>query len=217
MSSLSVHNTLEMGWSYRILIPFMKWIPRNSHRLLAKELLRVEKIEQLPRLFICSISYVFPHNISGLMPFEQEINALNDHKFIVIKHSNDHFQILQNYIDYSGNSSSIPRPSMNLNQWQSHKFNQFSSKSGFNIATMSAFLSYLFSFASESLFSSDNYYEMFGVNVAGGVGRNEYWPSVSYREIDDDVVHGNGHRCMANDLTNFGEKCNATQQITDSF
>lgn len=158
----------------------------RGHKLLSAEIMQYDDSRQLPRIFLVSVTWAFP------------TAHIKDHKFVIIKHSNQHFSISQNYI------AGQARLEQRLEDWYVDTNTIFSSREGFDKGTMENFLSRLFSFASSQKFSSVNNFHMFGVLHTRGDGET-YWPSVSHREIHDSVIFGYGHRCMANDLVSAAD------------
>eukprot|EP01035_Chromulina_nebulosa_P033571 gene33571-44959_t len=68
-----------------------KWQANSGHSTLANQLLLVEKEQHLPRIFLVSMSWVsilLPH----LQP-EPQSYPIGDHKYVLIKHNNDCFQL----------------------------------------------------------------------------------------------------------------------------
>lgn len=129
----------------------------------------------------------------------------HDHKFVIVKHSNDNFQLLQNYIRGS-DSSGGSREALSLRAWQASR-HPFSSLDGFGRPEVGDFLALLASFAdggSGAAFCPKTHEDMFGVrlNVGKGDGgeRSEYWPSLSYTELGEEHIKGSGSRCMAHQL-----------------
>jgi len=109
-------------------------------------------------------------------------NAINDHQFVIIKHSNDHndYQIIQGY-----------RHHYDLQGWNIIN--------NANKLDIKAFLSLLQGFADNETFNSCDYNKMFGVDYSTvkGVDKQHYWSSVSFNEISDDDIIGYGDRNIA--------------------
>jgi hypothetical protein len=121
-------------------------------------------------------------------------SSWGDHKFVLIKHGNEHYQLVQNY------QGTAAREVLNLLAWQASG-HEYSSKLGFSKAAMVRFLSSLDLFAqAQGPFSASVHADLFGVRVNPGPGGSVYWPSMSHQELDDDSIHGSGSRCMANAL-----------------
>eukprot|EP01038_Epipyxis_sp_PR26KG_P017230 gene17230-23751_t len=175
------------------------WKSKQGYLNLSTELLNNDVDELLPRIFLCSITWVFPTPSNN----NNNSDAINDHKFVIIKHNNDNYQIVQNYIaDDSSNNhnknndNNYYREAVTLYDWQISTITPFSLKTGFNQIKMKLFLSYLCEFSvAKSQFNVDNYKSMFGVDVSSHVCDNNptYWPSVSFNEMNDDIVEGYGH------------------------
>lgn len=203
-----------------------KWQASSGHSALTAQLLLVEEEQHLPRVFLVSMSWV-SILLPQLQPSPPSLPLsypIGDHKYVLIKHTNDCFQLVQNYISNSSDCDSsafatmlgtLPtrRNALTLRAWQDSR-HSFSSPQGFNKQTMQSFLSFLgrFSRGGEAGFSTSEHEEMFGVRLdecssSKEIGEGEeadgtlpYWPSVSFRELDDDCIQGSGSRCMAEQL-----------------
>lgn len=169
----------------------------SSSSLLSAQLLRHDEDAELPRVFLVSCSWVHLQKHMPTPPTDPF-----DHKFVLCKHSNDNFQLLQNYIRSSGGS----RDALSLRAWQASR-HPFCSIDGFNRADLGDFLGLLASFASGgngAAFCASNHESLFGVRLGAGRGeggdRTEFWPSLSYTELGDEHIRGSGSRCMANQL-----------------
>jgi hypothetical protein len=204
-----------------------KWQANSGHSALTTQLLLVEEEQHLPRVFLVSMSWVsilLPH-LQPQPPSLPLSYPIGDHKYVLIKHNNDCFQLVQNYISNSGDCDSTAfgteRKALTLRAWQ-ESLHPYSSPEGFNKAGMQSFLYILgrFSCGGATGFSTSEHEEMFGVRLdecsanqnhhrkeveqenkgkeANGV--LPYWPSVSFRELDDDCIQGSGSRCMAEQL-----------------
>lgn len=203
-SNLVMHSILlELSlmpekWKWGILSGnadrISKYQARSSLNSLSDQLLITDDKENLPRVFLMSMSWVFVEKVNGTSKLKSHDKPIGDHKFAVIKHDNDCFQMIQNYI--CDLTLQNPRPSLSLRDWQASG-NPFSPAVGFSKAQMVLFLGHLGGFASDNKFSSVTHEAMFGVHVENGEG---YWPSFSFRELDDDCIRGFGSRCMANEL-----------------
>ena len=179
---------------------FSKWQASYASKQLSTQLLLFEECEYFPRIFIVSMSWVLINH-----PCQACSSAsIKDHKFVIIKHNNDSFQLVQNYIsDY--NMAGKNRNAMSLRSWQDSQ-HRYSSRSGFDKAAMLSFLDSLgcFAVSGETGFCATKHEEMFGVKLLESNEYDafplQYWPSISFMEIDDDCVVGFGSRCMAEQL-----------------
>ena len=167
---------------------FSKFQASSSQSLLATQLLLCESDVKLPRVFLVSMSWVMT---------AKEPN-IGDHKFVLIKHTNDNFQLVQNYRA----DPSLNRKAMNLRDWQKSQ-HPYSPRGGFDRKSMQLFLEDLLAFSSAGPggFCTKLHASLFGVKLIDrNAGLRSYWPSVSFSELTDDCIHGSGHRCMANQL-----------------
>lgn len=164
---------------------------------LERELMYNDYEEVLPRIFFCSLAWVtllrngssknaaMTDLASPSILKELDINTdddednLRDHKFTIIKHSNNHFQIVQGYIGDQeilcanaksrleiNNKLQIDKPmpfmGQDLREWQSSD-NIYCNRLGFDRETMQGFLVRLKSFASNDSFDPHMYKSMFSV------------------------------------------------------
>ena len=175
-----------------------------------KGLLSNDSPEMLPRVFFCGISWVTPLGDASLG--DDPLELLSDHRFAIIKHGDDRFQLVQGYMKMyasgskpvSGSSLSaalddgctpgLPSAAFGLSAWQGMEHNKYSSRAGFNRAALVELLKGLNGFVRDPVFNSLSYSRMFGATPAGG---GQYWPSLSYRELDDSDIVGFGNRSIA--------------------
>jgi hypothetical protein len=168
---------------------------RNLESLRAR-LICNDDIAHLPRIMFCSLAWVQPTSEA-----DSEMNV-KDHKFTVIKHSNDRFQLVQGYVAESATTMNncgqqcIPSKGFDLRRWQESE-NIYSSSNGFNYILMSSFLKGMYNFCEDSSFDAVGYASLFGVQPEGG---HKYWPSFIYQELTDDVIIGCGERPVADAL-----------------
>lgn len=155
----------------------------GCHRL-ARQLLKRDVPQELPRVFLVSLSFAFL----------QPTTHIKDHKFVLVKYDNNNFQLLQNYI------AGRERKGINLIDWQTSTNTEFSSPTSFYRDSMKSFLGHLKAFATGESFDNQNYMAMFGVLHSRGSNAS-YMSGVSHTEIDDDCIIGSGFRCMADDIT----------------
>jgi len=150
------------------------------------DLLQADVSNYLPRVFFCSITWIIASGISSI--------DIMDHKFTLIKHSNERFQILQGYVNTPEVTSGF-----GLTDWYKMKHISHSNPAGFNLAVMETVFTKLEHFASDELFDAQIYEELFGVHIKGGDGMS-YWPSFYHRELLDDNIIGCGERDLADNL-----------------
>jgi hypothetical protein len=167
---------------------------------LSVSLLRDDSPEQLPRVLFCNLTWILLHEGEHVLEdngTDEEVSKfVKDHQWIVIKHGNDHFQLVQGYIDTASRGHCLAA-FQNLKGPTDEALFRFSSRHGFSPATMESFLRELRQFANLSTFNEILYQGLFGVfhkesaNVAT-------WPSVSFRELNDASIDGYGDRYIAN-------------------
>ena len=165
-----------------------------GHQHLSRELLRRDEEHDLPRVFIVSITWAFSSS-----------QILKDHKFALIKHTNDSFVISQNYI------KGRARLGMSLADWHGSSSTAFSSKDSFNRIVCATFLSSLGAFANNSHFDAKNFASLFGVEHTrcAGVAVST---SVSHREIKDEQILGCGNRDSCDALLSADSKDDQPQR-----
>lgn len=181
-------------WAERIskLLRFRAELKANE---LSASILRIDSDAELPRVVFCNLTWVLLHDRSthpavNIDTCSDPSNDVKDHQWSIIKHANDHFQIVQGYI---GTSSSRGHC---LSGWQDSSISPFSSRHGFGLSKMRSFLTEIHQFATSPAFDAESYKSVFGVfhqessNVA-------VWPAVSFREINDDSIEGYGDRFVA--------------------
>ena len=167
---------------------FTKWQSCRSHSQLSSRLMACDADEDLPRVFLLSLSWALTLKTDSLIGE----SSIGDHKAVMIKHSNENFQLVQNYICDGG------REAMTLRDWQSSN-HPYASKRGFGRGLMSQWLCHLFAFTGDEGnkgFSAKGHMELFGTHLPS-LEALAYWPSFSFKEIDDDCIRGSGSRCMA--------------------
>ena len=133
----------------------------------------------LPRIFLCNIIFI---NEKLAMTTSYNLDAIKDHKFTIIKHSNDDddYQIIQGYRDHHDLKG----------------FNLINNKSKLTLET---FLALLNEFGSNRSFNSNNYNRMFGVNLEKDNDQH-CWTSFSVEELEDDDIQGSGGREVATEI-----------------
>ena len=147
-----------------------------GHQHLSRELLRRDEDHDLPRVFIVSLTWAFSPS-----------QILKDHKFALIKHTNNSFVVSQNYI------KGRARLGMSLADWQGSSSTAFSSKDSFDRIVCTTFLAALGAFANNSHFDAKNFASLFGVEHTRGAGV-QVSTSVSHREVKDEQILGYGQR-----------------------
>lgn len=172
---------------------------RRAVSLLHSRLTYNDDREALPRVFFCSMIWINQpvFNSEPTTAQSVESDVIKDHKFSVIKHGNDKFQIVQGYIAQSAESSGdgIPTAGFDLKHWQEMKENKYSSSFGFQLSVMNIFLGSMLKYVNNDRFDGCTHKDLFGMEPKGG---QEYWPSFSYSELTDNVFIGLGERHMAN-------------------
>jgi len=165
---------------------------------LVGDLMRIDEEAAFPRILFVSLVWVSQDDHKNLREVkageEQQFYDLSDHKFTLIKHSNEHFQLVQGYMKGSGKESD--RLGLGLKSCQEHTSNAFASQAGFSKRGMKSFLSKLKHFVEDDFFCRDNYHALFGVDLLNeGIDR-AYWPSVSHTELLDGNIKGGGERTV---------------------
>jgi len=126
-------------------------------------------------------------------------NDIKDHKFTIIKYSNDHYQIVQGYMS----QQNLINKGYGNADWQRMIDNRYSSCDGFNKDSMNMFLSTLGTFVdNKTVFNTLDHYNMFGMQFEESNGNN-YWPSLNYCELVDASIIGCGDRCIANAVEDY--------------
>lgn len=176
-SSKSVQVFRPEEKNYRLLKGISKFTAGVGFNNLRSCLLDSDEDINLPRVFFCSIAWISP--LAWMNPNENiDTLSIKDHKFTVIKHTNDRYQIVQGYI-----------PNDNDRRWRSFKVDEcnkmhasspftgydqrswllsghaYSAQQGFSKTSMVSFLSHLGAFTTGKQFDSHSYAQMFGVHV----------------------------------------------------
>lgn len=132
------------------------------------------------------------------IPQNNDFNDIKDHKFTIIKHSNENYQIVQGYITQNSMNKGYSN-----SDWQRMTDNKYSSCDGFNQDLMRIFLSTLGNYVdNKTVFSTRDHYNMFGMRLEESNG-GDYWPSLSYSELVDSCIIGCGDRCVANAVEDY--------------
>jgi hypothetical protein len=206
---------------------YSKWLSHYSslrgHDSLEEILITEDPEEQLPRILFCKLAWI---NFNCHVLANEGEGDIVDHSFVIIKHSNTHFQLVQGYVSDSStlNSECMMPPFMgyNADSWK-RSGNTFSSIDGFHLPKMIQFLVHLRKFTVSDNFDSAGYYKMFGAQHTDGksfsiegspppsvmeaesavtddiLGKVEsnYWPSLYHIELKDSSIIGCGSREMA--------------------
>mmetsp|Transcript_12699 Transcript_12699/g.19072 ORF Transcript_12699/g.19072 Transcript_12699/m.19072 type:complete len:132 (+) Transcript_12699:586-981(+) len=120
-----------------------------------------------------------------------------DHKFTLIKHNNERFQIIQGYVETPQVTAGF-----GLTDWYQMKHIDHSNPAGFNLAVMESVFTKLEHFTSDEFFNAQIYKELFGVSIKEGDGMT-YWPSLYHRELLDENIIGCGERDLAHSLDSY--------------
>lgn len=198
----SVHNdcrriTSQIGKS------ISQFRARSNLTSLQQRLLHQNEVQEFPLVMFCSMTWTFPRHFLSSNPLkstlqaksdtDDNINDIEDHVFTIIKHSNDHFQLVQGYIEKSSleNVEELHSAGMELRDWQKSASN-FSCRRGFSESSMTKFISHLDQFVEDERFDSGNHKDMFGISPERH--HEQYWPSLSFMELADEDIIGCGER-----------------------
>lgn len=141
---------------------------------------------------------------------------IKDHKFTIIKHANDHFQLVQGYIAQDNSSFAkyvkgvhpgVHSEGFGLASWQRYGNSVYNNRDGFSRFQMREFLSLLDNFVGNERFDGNAHETMFGVLPQH---QYRYWPSFSFRELTDDFIIGCGERPMADSIELFVDSYTST-------
>jgi hypothetical protein len=218
------HSTTVDDYKYstEMTTRLLRWRAASKADDLSAFLLQDDSEEVLPRVVFCNLTWVLlldnkDHNNNNdnnnahhdIKDHDTSQEDVKDHQFCIIKHNNDRFQLVQGYI---GESS--PTTGYCLSAWQNNAdcededppgnglflTQSFSSRHGFQLSEMGTFLDKLHQFATSSTFDAVSYKELFGVFHQESANR-AIWPSISFRELQDDSIDGYGDRFVANGIT----------------
>lgn len=196
---------------------------------LYRKLLKVDHAHDLPRILFCSLAWVSPSGWSNPYLWREESDSLNfrDHKFTIIKHSNNRYQIVQGYLPSrhdrcrSAHTKDFDKNCFlgyDARSWMMSG-HSYSSSDGFDRSKLTEFMSHLHQFASGDKFEPLSYENMFGVHTdahrwlgnfgqqtptvsdadRGNVGYTHI-PSLFHRELTDNHIIGCGSREMAHEI-----------------
>jgi hypothetical protein len=168
-------------------------------------LLRSDPSEKLPRVVFCNLTWVLLHENNANDCFEDGHRGdedgsrdIKDHQWTIIKHGDDSFQVVQGYMD--DNDTTTMSKGCCLSSWQNHpQPGRFASRHGFSAAELTVFCGGIRRFAISPCFDALSYQQLFGMwhPASNGVA---VWPSVSFRELDDDSIEGYGDRFAAHSV-----------------
>ena len=161
-----------------------------------------------------SSSSLPPSPSSSLLPSFSSFSSgvvdgyIGDHEFILIKHGNGHYQIIQGYKDTVLTNQEIKQQKdknislgtmcdgqeagYGLTGWQASG-NMYSSLAGFDRSALLSFQGHMNKFATDERWDAENHYAMNSMRV-DGILNMPYIPSFSSREI-----------CKDQDLTVWGD------------
>jgi hypothetical protein len=155
-----------------------RYMTQRSFNELSNALSNTDTVHTLPRIFMCSVIFI---NERLAMTTCYNLDAIKDHKFTIIKHSNDDdYQIIQGYRDHH-----------DLKGW-----NIINNNSKLDMKT---FLRLLQEFGTNRTFNSSDYNKMFGVMHLKD-NESAYWGSFSVEELEDDDIKGSGGREIADQI-----------------
>ena len=182
----------------------------RSVQKLKRSLLLHDENEVLPRVIFINLSWVI-HPIQKTFATTQdtrereeregkgegegegegdESEHVKDHQFAIIKYSNESFKVLQGYIGLDRKQIGF-----GLSEWQDSA-NQFATR--FQKSQLLDFIAGLTTFC-RSKFNAESYFDLFGVYECSSSGK-DVSTSVSFRELDDDSIIGNGNRYYAHKI-----------------
>ena len=170
----------------------LRYQATQNTNALSSSLLRIDEPQDLPRVVFCNMSWVLLDELD--MEHEDVSLSIKDHQWVIVKHGNNFFQIVQGYKDTAG------REGYCLSKWQANERGQVGSgKWTGTLVELQLFLSKIQSFASSSTFDAPLHSSLFGVNIqdTSSTG-SSIWPAVSFRDLDDDSIDGHGCRFVAN-------------------
>jgi hypothetical protein len=152
-----------------IILSITNYVAQKGLNDLKDILLTKDSVNLLPKVLICSIVFI---NEDIAINTCNNINAIYDHKFIIIKHNNDNdngYQIVQGYQNYYH---------CNINKININKF-----------------LKSMQIFCSDNKFDSKNYQSMFNVDLQSMKNSKcNLWRSISFQELNDSNIIGSGGR-----------------------
>jgi hypothetical protein len=173
-----------------IASPICRYIARRNFISLSNQLLGNDDDHLFPRIFFCSLVWTFTesHNVDDQMK-----NSVGDHKFTLIKHSNQHYQLIQGYIatSYVENGVKFRSKGLDLHNWRM-KGSKYSKIEGFCYEMMRNFLGELCHFVEDNTFNAHRHENMFGVKPYGQY--LDSWPALSHVELHDQDIFGCGER-----------------------
>lgn len=184
---------------------------------LAEALRAHEEWHHLPRVFFCNLAWLLGRGAAALADDVRadrvrkprsvwDIIAEDgqEHEFAIIKRPHrlrqEHegqpnvfeYQVIQGYLP------SATERGFYLFQWQASR-GRWSSPEGFGSEELQHFIDHLESFTFNESWDGASYAQCFGVREDRFVG-HAYWPSFSFRELQDAAILGHGERPLSNHL-----------------
>lgn len=213
-------HTIEDTIRYRRLSrSISKRSAKHGLDRLQTALFKVDEDVHLPRVLFCSIVWVHPEClgpngtvVDGIAHAEY---GIWDHKFAIIKHSNDRFQILQGYIKVDATSSDpgattvaptniLKSGDFGLADWQKSGL-AYSYPDGIDRRCVDTFVEGLERFVQDDAFNYEEHERLFGVNLRSekDADRGQYWPSLFHCELEDVDIIGYGERPIADAIESY--------------
>jgi len=121
--------------------------------------------------------------------------TLNDHKFTIIKYSNENFRIVMGHINTHASSHHTVDAvdnSIGLNAYKLKNRNSYNDVAGFNKNLMRDFIDLLEIYIRGDMFDNRNYKEMFSVTTTYNHEHDLYMPSFYHFELLDSALSGYG-------------------------
>ena len=162
----------------------------NNFIKFKKTILDDDKSAILPRVFFVSLVWSSKSNRDNSFTA-----ALNDHKFTIIKYSNENFRLIMGHINTHNNSDHTIGAIDNSIGLTAYKLkpNSFNDIAGFNKNSMRDFVNLLEIYIRGDAFDNRNYKEMFAVTTTNNPEHNLYMPSFYHFELMDSALSGYGH------------------------
>lgn len=185
-----------------------RYVAQGNVEKFANRLFGSQQPQEFPLIMFCSMAWTFPTHDQRPDKYESVIeetakNDIGDHVFTIIKHNNEHFQMIQGYVEqryYCDDlEGEIHYPSLNLHQWRKGGC-QYSSHEGFSRSSMVLFCDSLGRFVEGARFDSLEHKEMFGVAPRGN--DHVHWPSFNFMELCDHHIEGCGERSLIESMHN---------------
>jgi hypothetical protein len=156
------------------------------------KLLESDFPENLPRILFCSLAWISPSGwINPNITTDGDSMNFRDHKFTIIKHSNDRYQVVQGYIKSAHDRKSFRSGDLRTESFIGYDArswmlsgNDYCSSDGFDRTSMIEFLSHLKAFAEGSTFDPRSYEHMFGVHVDAHRWLGDFQPNTATADSD---------------------------------